>query len=135
MSTQTIPIPSAAANEATLLALFGNKQAASPVPAMYVALKQALATITANVDNAVANALSAWQDALAANPDYLLSPTTVTYWGPLLTVVTAFNNLTPVQAALSNYAAAISSWYLANQGSLAPASVPAIPAVLQPYGG
>ena len=127
--------PSVLTDIQELFTLFGNKQTASPVPALFSAAIAGVNQITANLTIVDLAAEAQYQAVLGSNPNILSNPTEVslTVWQELVEAATVLTQVNTAQRTLAAYTLAVNNWNANNIGSLTPSPVPAVPASLQQY--
>lgn len=127
--------PSVLTDIQELFGLFGNKQAASPVPALFSAAIAGVNQITANLTIVDLAAEAQYQAVLGSNPNILSNPTEVslTVWQELVEAATVLTQVNTAQRTLAAYTLAVNNWNANNSGSLTPSAVPSVPVSLQQY--
>lgn len=127
--------PSVLTDVEDLTGLFGNKQTASPVPALFSAANATISSITANLMLVDLQAEAQYEGVIAANPLILSNPTEVplTVWTQLTQAGSALTAVNALQRTLAAYVLAVNNWYANNQGSTTPSAVPAVPTSLTQY--
>jgi len=135
LTSVTTALPSALTDLQELLGLFGNKQQASPVPALFSAAQALVTQVTNNLMVVDLAAEAQYQAVLAGNPNILTNPTevTLTVWQELVEAATTLTQINTAQRTLAAYTLAVNNWNANNSGSLTPTPVPVLPVSLQQY--
>lgn len=124
--------PSVLTDISELLALFGNHQQASPVPALFSAAIAGVNQITANL-TVVDLAAEAQYSTAYGNLSTPQNDTPLAVWAELTEAAGVLVQVNTAQRVLAAYLLAVNNWNANNSGSLTPSPVPAVPASLKQY--